>query len=71
MSDKIHNVFLMSRAKFSEITRQSVERALQTLEEPNEAMSKAVDVRSELDLRIGTDSIKNHIMNRNQTVSFI
>ncbi|XP_011696308.1 PREDICTED: DNA topoisomerase 3-alpha-like isoform X2 [Wasmannia auropunctata] len=41
------------RAKFSEITRPSIERALQTLEEPDKAMSDAVDVRSELDLRIG------------------
>ncbi|XP_011144136.1 DNA topoisomerase 3-alpha isoform X2 [Harpegnathos saltator] len=41
------------RAKFSEITKQSIERALQTLGEPDKAMSDAVDVRSELDLRIG------------------
>ncbi|XP_018404081.1 PREDICTED: DNA topoisomerase 3-alpha isoform X1 [Cyphomyrmex costatus] len=41
------------RAKFSEITRPSIERALQTLTQPDKAMSDAVDVRSELDLRIG------------------
>lgn len=41
------------RAKFSEITKPSIERALQTLGEPDKAMSDAVDVRSELDLRIG------------------
>ncbi|KAK2586300.1 hypothetical protein KPH14_001550 [Odynerus spinipes] len=41
------------RAKFSEITQASVNRALQTLETPNKAISDAVDVRSELDLRIG------------------
>ncbi|XP_029173837.1 DNA topoisomerase 3-alpha-like [Nylanderia fulva] len=41
------------RAKFSEITRQSIERALTTLGEPDKATSDAVDVRSELDLRIG------------------
>ncbi|XP_036143952.1 DNA topoisomerase 3-alpha isoform X2 [Monomorium pharaonis] len=41
------------RAKFSEITKPSIERALQTLAEPDKAMSDAVDVRSELDLRIG------------------
>ncbi|KYN28291.1 DNA topoisomerase 3-alpha [Trachymyrmex cornetzi] len=41
------------RAKFSEITRPSVERALQNLAQPDKAMSDAVDVRSELDLRIG------------------
>ncbi|XP_012057921.1 PREDICTED: DNA topoisomerase 3-alpha-like [Atta cephalotes] len=41
------------RAKFSEITRSSVERALQNLAQPDKAMSDAVDVRSELDLRIG------------------
>lgn len=41
------------RAKFSEITQTSINRALQTLETPNKAISDAVDVRSELDLRIG------------------
>ncbi|XP_029663967.1 DNA topoisomerase 3-alpha [Formica exsecta] len=41
------------RAKFSEITKQSIERALSTLGEPDKAISDAVDVRSELDLRIG------------------
>ncbi|KAL7304941.1 hypothetical protein TKK_0002738 [Trichogramma kaykai] len=41
------------RAKFSEITQASIERALQNLEQPNQLLSDAVDVRSELDLRIG------------------
>ncbi|XP_031833068.1 topoisomerase 3-alpha isoform X2 [Nomia melanderi] len=41
------------RAKFSEITQTSVNRALQNLCEPDKAVSDAVDVRSELDLRIG------------------
>lgn len=53
---------LCFRAKFSEITKQSIERALQTLGEPDEAISDAVDVRSELDLRIGIDFITNHIV---------
>lgn len=50
-------LFPFYRAKFSEITKQSIERALQTLAEPDKAMSDAVDVRSELDLRIGIDSV--------------
>lgn len=41
------------RAKFSEITQISINRALQTLDTPNKAISDAVDIRSELDLRIG------------------
>ncbi|KAL0102558.1 hypothetical protein PUN28_018092 [Cardiocondyla obscurior] len=41
------------RAKFSEITKQSIQRAVQSLQHPDKAMSDAVDVRSELDLRIG------------------
>ncbi|XP_076633672.1 topoisomerase 3-alpha [Colletes latitarsis] len=41
------------RAKFSEITQASVDRALQNVCEPDKAISDAVDVRSELDLRIG------------------
>ena len=41
------------RAKFSEITMQSVTRAMQNLEAPNKNVSDAVDVRQELDLRIG------------------
>lgn len=41
------------RAIFSEITQSSITRAIQTLGQPNKAVSDAVDVRSELDLRIG------------------
>lgn len=41
------------RAKFSEITAASVKRALDNCGQPDELQSKAVDVRSELDLRIG------------------
>ncbi|KAB7500912.1 DNA topoisomerase 3-alpha [Armadillidium nasatum] len=40
-------------AKFSEITFQSVNRAIQNLGQPDEKLNNAVDVRSELDLRIG------------------
>lgn len=41
------------RAKFSEITLQSIERALRTLAPPDERVNNAVNVRQELDLRIG------------------
>uniref|UniRef100_A0A3Q3VNE3 DNA topoisomerase n=1 Tax=Mola mola TaxID=94237 RepID=A0A3Q3VNE3_MOLML len=41
------------RAKFSEITPNSIRRACETLTEPDSNISDAVDVRQELDLRIG------------------
>lgn len=41
------------RAKFSEITRQSINRALNNLEQPNKNISDAVEVRQEIDLRTG------------------
>ncbi|XP_056643172.1 DNA topoisomerase 3-alpha [Diorhabda sublineata] len=41
------------RAKFSEITAASIQRALRTLGQPNKNISDAVDVRQELDLRTG------------------
>ncbi|XP_029688056.1 DNA topoisomerase 3-alpha [Takifugu rubripes] len=41
------------RAKFSEITPNSIRRACDTLSEPDSKVSDAVDVRQELDLRIG------------------
>jgi len=41
------------RAKFSEITFDSASRALANLIQPDQRISKAVDVRQELDLRIG------------------
>ena len=41
------------RAKFSEITRQSIDRALLNLGQPDQRVSVAVDVRQELDLRTG------------------
>lgn len=48
------------RAKFSEITRVSVERALAGLVQPDLRTSKAVDVRQELDLRIGAAFTRSH-----------
>ncbi|XP_053654967.1 DNA topoisomerase 3-alpha isoform X2 [Cherax quadricarinatus] len=44
---------VVQRAKFSEITFMSVQRALHNLATPDKLQSDAVDVRSELDLRIG------------------
>ncbi|XP_060067173.1 DNA topoisomerase 3-alpha-like [Ylistrum balloti] len=41
------------RAKFSEITPQAIQRACRNLVEPDKNTSDAVDVRQELDLRIG------------------
>lgn len=41
------------RAKFSGITEVSVRRALKSLEIPNKYLNDAVNVRMELDLRIG------------------
>ncbi|CAB3368498.1 Hypothetical predicted protein [Cloeon dipterum] len=41
------------RAKFSQITSQAIHRALNNLVQPNKNVSDAVEVRSELDLRIG------------------
>ncbi|XP_040927756.1 DNA topoisomerase 3-alpha isoform X2 [Betta splendens] len=41
------------RAKFSEITPNSIRRACESLSEPDANISDAVDVRQELDLRIG------------------
>ncbi|XP_047505100.1 DNA topoisomerase 3-alpha isoform X6 [Pieris napi] len=49
----VKNNLKIFRAKFSEITGISVKRALQNLEQPNKNISDAVDVRQELDLRIG------------------
>lgn len=41
------------RATFSEITPTAIQRAWRNLGQPNKNLSDAVDVRSELDLRIG------------------
>ena len=41
------------RAKFSEITLHSIDRALNNLVQPDSRVSSAVDVRQELDLRTG------------------
>ncbi|KAJ2945974.1 hypothetical protein O0L34_g4893 [Tuta absoluta] len=49
----VKNNLRIFRAKFSEITAVSVRRALSNLEQPNKNISDAVDVRQELDLRIG------------------
>lgn len=41
------------RARFSEITARAVQAACENLMEPDRRVSDAVDVRQELDLRIG------------------
>jgi DNA topoisomerase-3 len=41
------------RAKFSAITTQDIKKAMNSLMYPNENEAKAVDVRQELDLKIG------------------
>ncbi|XP_050076841.1 DNA topoisomerase 3-alpha [Anopheles maculipalpis] len=41
------------RAKFSEITAPSIKRAIENLVQPDARQNEAVNVRSELDLRIG------------------
>ncbi|KAI8796900.1 DNA topoisomerase 3-alpha [Biomphalaria glabrata] len=41
------------RAKFSEITQKAITRAMNNLVEPDARINDAVDVRQELDLRIG------------------
>lgn len=42
------------RARFSEITLHAVRTACENLTQPDQKTSDAVDVRQELDLRIGT-----------------
>ena len=49
----VKNNLRIFRARFSEITPAAVQRALANLQEPDEKTSNAVDVRTELDLRIG------------------
>ena len=43
----------MFRARFSALTREDLEHAATNLERPNKALSDAVKVRQEIDLRIG------------------
>ncbi|XP_073996996.1 topoisomerase 3-alpha isoform X2 [Rhodnius prolixus] len=50
---KINSRLDIYRAIFSEITGPSIKRAVQNLSRPNKNISNAVEVRQELDLRIG------------------
>lgn len=50
------------RAKFSEITPNSIRRACETLTAPDSNISDAVDVRQELDLRIGMVAFFNCVI---------
>lgn len=49
----INNRLKIYRAKFSDMTAASLTRAMNTLQAPDERISQAVEIRSELDLRIG------------------
>lgn len=55
------------RAKFSEITSTAINRAIQNLAQLDQNVSNAVDVRQELDLRIG----KNYIILYEECYLFI
>lgn len=49
----------MLRARFSEITPRAVRAACENLTEPDQRVSDAVDVRQELDLRIGEPPVNS------------
>ncbi|RMZ99619.1 DNA topoisomerase 3-alpha, partial [Brachionus plicatilis] len=49
----VHNNLDVYRAKFSEITASSVAKSICDLKRPNRLASDAVEVRKELDLRVG------------------
>lgn len=44
---------VIKRAKFSALVRRELERSVQNLGLPDENLSRAVDARQEIDLRIG------------------
>ncbi|XP_067928784.1 DNA topoisomerase 3-alpha-like [Watersipora subatra] len=50
---KVNPTIQVLRARFSEITSSSINRAISNLVPPDHLQSAAVDVRTELDLRIG------------------
>jgi len=41
------------RARFSALTKQDIEHAIQNLEKPQQSLADAVRVRQEVDLRVG------------------
>lgn len=66
------------RAKFSEITPVSIRRAIANLTQPDKKVSDAVDVRQQLDLRIGaaftrlqTLSLQKELPSSSQTIQSI
>jgi len=50
---RVNPRLVVKRARFSALVRTQLERAFARLVEPDEAASKAVDARQEIDLRIG------------------
>ncbi|RWS28419.1 DNA topoisomerase 3-alpha-like protein [Leptotrombidium deliense] len=56
------------RAKFSEITSTSIFRAVNHLERPDKRLAEAVDVRRELDLRIGAAFTRYQTLQLQQNV---
>ena len=50
---RVNPRLVVKRARFSALVRTQLENAFARLVEPDEAASKAVDARQEIDLRIG------------------
>ncbi|XP_026463562.1 DNA topoisomerase 3-alpha-like [Ctenocephalides felis] len=65
----VKNNIKIYRAKFSEITSTSINRALQNLTDIDQNVSNAVDVRQELDLRIGAAFTRFQTMQLQRNVS--
>ncbi|KAK4336755.1 hypothetical protein RND71_043770 [Anisodus tanguticus] len=68
---KINPRLKILRAKFSQITEQAVNNAINNLVEPDKRQSDAVEVRRELDLRIGAAFTRFQTMNLQKAVQAI
>lgn len=73
ISQKANPNIIIKRAQFSVLENTEIKNAIENLQEPNQNLALAVDLRQELDLRIGSSLTvfqTNSLQEKNQTLKF-
>lgn len=73
ISQKANPNIIIKRAQFSVLENTEIKNAIENLQEPNQNLALAVDLRQELDLRIGSSLTvfqTNSLQEKNKTLKY-